>query len=83
MQGLLFSTQFTQPALVLLEKSQFTELYNDGYVPDDSVFAGHSLGEYAGLSSIASILTIPNLVEVSRGLQLQPLWRTPTAAVSY
>lgn len=28
-QGLLFSTQFTQPALVLLEKSQFTELYNE------------------------------------------------------
>jgi fatty acid synthase subunit beta len=71
--GLLFATQFTQPALVLLEKSQFTELYMEGYVPEDSMFAGHSLGEYAGLSSIASVLSVPNLVETVflRGLVMQ------------
>ena len=71
--GLLFSTQFTQPAIMLVEKSAFTELFEAGYVPGDSVYAGHSLGEYAGLSSVATVLTIPNLVQTVflRGLIMQ------------
>eukprot|EP01046_Picozoa_sp_COSAG06_P070979 COSAG06_NODE_20096_length_809_cov_0.802817_1_plen_170_part_10 len=71
--GLLFSTQFTQPAIMLVEKSAFVELLEAGYVPADSVYAGHSLGEYAGLSSVATVLNIPNLVQTVflRGLIMQ------------
>ena len=71
--GLLHATQFTQPALVLVEKAAYEELLNNGYVGDDIVFAGHSLGEYAALSSVANILSIENLVEVVflRGMVMQ------------
>ena len=31
--GLLFSTQFTQPAIMLVEKGAFVELLEAGYVP--------------------------------------------------
>ncbi len=44
-QGLLFATQFSQPALVLVQKAAFEELVEGGFVPDDACFAGHSLGE--------------------------------------
>ena len=58
---------------MLVEKSAFVELLEAGYVPDDSVYAGHSLGEYAGLSSVATVLNIQNLVQTVflRGLIMQ------------
>jgi len=71
--GLLHATQFTQPALVLVEKAAFEELHHNGYVGEDIVFAGHSLGEYAALTSVAKVLSIEQLVEVVflRGMVMQ------------
>lgn len=45
--GLLSATQFTQPALTLMEKASFEDMKAKGLVPRDSTFAGHSLGEYS------------------------------------
>ncbi|ETV97148.1 holo-[acyl-carrier-protein] synthase [Aphanomyces invadans] len=71
--GLLFATQFSQPALVLMEKALFNEAKSRGVVPSDCYFAGHSLGEYAALSSFAEILATPDLAEVVflRGMVMQ------------
>jgi fatty acid synthase subunit beta len=44
--GLLSATQFTQPALTLMEKASFEDMRSKGLVQRDSSFAGHSLGEY-------------------------------------
>ncbi|CEG41510.1 fatty acid synthase subunit [Plasmopara halstedii] len=72
-EGLLFATQFSQPALVLLEKAMFSEIEAAHLIPDDAHFAGHSLGEYAGLSSFAGALAVEDVVEVVflRGLIMQ------------
>ncbi|KAG2522184.1 hypothetical protein JM16_005912 [Phytophthora kernoviae] len=72
-EGLLFATQFSQPALVLLEKAMFSEIEVAQLIPDDAHFAGHSLGEYAGLSSFAGALAVEDVVEVVflRGLIMQ------------
>ena len=72
-EGLLHATQFTQPALVLVEKAAFEELLGNGYVNKNIVFAGHSLGEYAALTSVANVLSIEQLVEVVflRGMVMQ------------
>ncbi|CAH0517169.1 unnamed protein product [Peronospora belbahrii] len=72
-EGLLFATQFSQPALVLLEKAMFSEIETAQLIPDDAHFAGHSLGEYAGLSSFAGALAVEDVVEVVflRGLIMQ------------
>ncbi|GMF15411.1 unnamed protein product [Phytophthora lilii] len=72
-EGLLFATQFNQPALVLLEKAMFSEIEAAQLIPDDAYFAGHSLGEYAGLSSFAGALALEDVVEVVflRGLIMQ------------
>ncbi|RAW22304.1 Fatty acid synthase subunit beta, partial [Phytophthora cactorum] len=72
-EGLLFATQFSQPALVLLEKAMFSEIEAAQLIPDDAHFAGHSLGEYAGLSSFAGALAVEDVVEVVflRGLIMQ------------
>jgi len=42
-------------------------------VPQDSIFAGHSLGEYAALASYATVLSVPDLVETVflRGMVMQ------------
>ncbi|KAF0719350.1 hypothetical protein As57867_001093, partial [Aphanomyces stellatus] len=71
--GLLFATQFSQPALVLMEKALYNEAKANGVVPNDCYFAGHSLGEYAALSSFAEILATPDLAEVVflRGMVMQ------------
>ncbi|OWZ15871.1 Fatty acid synthase subunit alpha [Phytophthora megakarya] len=72
-EGLLFATQFNQPALVLLEKAMFSEIETAQLIPGDAYFAGHSLGEYAGLSSFAGALALEDVVEVVflRGLIMQ------------
>lgn len=71
--GLLSATQFTQPALTLLEKASFEDLKSKGLVPRDSTFAGHSLGEYSALASLADVMPIESLVSVVfyRGLTMQ------------
>ena len=72
-QGLLFATQFSQPALVMVQKAAFEELVQGGFVPDQAIFAGHSLGEYAALASFADVLSIEALVETVflRGMVMQ------------
>lgn len=72
--GLLFATQFSQPALVLVELAAFSDLRDKGLVASDScIFAGHSLGEYAALASVASVLSTESLVDIVflRGMTMQ------------
>ncbi|KAG6574452.1 putative fatty acid synthase subunit alpha [Phytophthora cinnamomi] len=71
--GLLFATQFSQPALVLLEKAMFSEIEAAQLIPDDAYFAGHSLGEYAGLISFAEALSVEALMDLVflRGMIMQ------------
>ncbi|KAL7270274.1 beta subunit of fatty acid synthetase [Rhizina undulata] len=71
--GLLSATQFTQPALTLMEKASFEDMRARGLVQRDSVFAGHSLGEYSALAALAEVMPIESLVSVVfyRGLTMQ------------
>lgn len=71
--GLLSATQFTQPALTLMQMAAFEDLRAQGVIRKDSVFAGHSLGEYSALASIAKVMPVETLVSVVfyRGLCMQ------------
>lgn len=71
--GLLSATQFTQPALTLMEKASFEDMRQKGLVQRDSSFAGHSLGEYSALAALADVMPIESLVSVVfyRGLTMQ------------
>jgi fatty acid synthase subunit beta len=71
--GLLSATQFTQPALTLMEKASFEDMMSKGLVQRDSSFAGHSLGEYSALAALAEVMPIESLVSVVfyRGLTMQ------------
>ena len=71
--GLLSATQFTQPALTLMEKASFEDMRVKGLVQRDSSFAGHSLGEYSALAALADVMPIESLVSVVfyRGLTMQ------------
>ena len=71
--GLLYATQFTQPALTLFEKAAFEDMRAKGLVSPCSVFAGHSLGEYAALASVGDVLSIEILCDIVfyRGLAMQ------------
>ncbi|EMC93050.1 hypothetical protein BAUCODRAFT_151421 [Baudoinia panamericana UAMH 10762] len=71
--GLLSATQFTQPALTLMEKASFEDMRARGLVQSDSSFAGHSLGEYSALAALAEVMPIESLVSVVfyRGLTMQ------------
>ena len=70
---LLFATQFTQIALIVTEKAAFEDTRVKGFVQNDCTFAGHSLGEYSALASIADVLHISALVDVVfyRGITMQ------------
>lgn len=71
--GLLSATQFTQPALTLMEKAAFEDMKAKGLVQSDCLFAGHSLGEYSALAAIGDVLPIESLVDIVfyRGLTMQ------------
>ncbi|CAD6586816.1 MAG: beta subunit of fatty acid synthetase [Alectoria sarmentosa] len=71
--GLLSATQFTQPALTLMQMAAFEDLRAREVIQSASVFAGHSLGEYSALATIARIMPIETLVSVVfyRGLCMQ------------
>jgi len=71
--GLLSSTQFTQPALTLMEKAAFDDMKAQGLVQQDAAFGGHSLGEYSALAAIANVIPIESLVDVVfyRGMTMQ------------
>ena len=71
--GLLYSTQFAQPALTLMAKASFAALRARSLIPDGSTFAGHSLGEYAALLAFSECMRIEDLVTLVfyRGLTMQ------------
>ncbi|KAL1917786.1 uncharacterized protein VTP21DRAFT_3620 [Calcarisporiella thermophila] len=71
--GLLSATQFTQPALTLMEKAAFEDMRSKGLITQNCAFAGHSLGEYSALASIGDVLPIESLVDVVfyRGMTMQ------------
>lgn len=63
-RGLLFSTQFAQPALTLMEIAEKKSLEARGGIQHDTVFAGHSLGEYSALAACTSFMTLEDLLEL-------------------
>jgi fatty acid synthase subunit beta len=72
--GLLFSTQFAQPALTIMELAAFKDMETRGLVDMAGCrFAGHSLGEYAALLSTTGIMTLENLLNTvfCRGMTMQ------------
>ncbi len=72
-RGLLFSTQFAQPALVLMELAELEHLRSVGLVQENAVFAGHSLGEYSALGACTSFMSTEDLLSLVfyRGLTMQ------------
>ena len=72
-QGLLYSTQFAQPALTLVAQASYAVIQEKGLVPHDCSYAGHSLGEYAALSTFADIMSLEDLISIVfyRGLTMQ------------
>jgi fatty acid synthase subunit beta, fungi type len=72
-RGLLFSTQFAQPAILILQKATFEDMKSNGLIQPDATFAGHSLGEYGSLSAFSGFLSMHNLMDVVfyRGLSMQ------------
>lgn len=72
-KGLLLSTQFSQPALALMEMVEFEHLKAKGVVQSGASFAGHSLGEYAALGACTTFMSFENLLTLIfyRGLKMQ------------
>ena len=72
-QGLLYSTQFAQPALTLVAQASYAVMHEKGLIQDHCSYAGHSLGEYAALSAFAAFMSIENLISIVfyRGLTMQ------------
>jgi fatty acid synthase subunit beta len=72
-KGLLFSTEFAQPALTVMEKAAFEDMAAKGLVSQKSRYAGHSLGEYAALAAIADMMPLEQILSIVfyRGLSMQ------------
>ena len=72
-KGLLYATQSAQIALVVTERAALEDMRARGLVQRDTAFAGHSLGEYSALASIADVLPTSALVDVVfyRGITMQ------------
>ncbi|KAF2500058.1 beta subunit of fatty acid synthase [Lophium mytilinum] len=71
--GLLFSTEFAQPALTVMEKAAFEDMAARGLIAQNSMYAGHSLGEYAALCAIADMMPLEQILSIVfyRGLSMQ------------
>ena len=72
-KGLLFATQFTQVAISLVELARYKHMQSRGLIPDNSSFAGHSLGEYPALAAFAEFFSIEQFVAIGfyRGMTMQ------------
>ena len=72
-RGLLYSTQFAQPALVLMEMATYLDLESKGLIQEGASYAGHSLGEYSALGALANAMPMESLVSLVfyRGLTMQ------------
>ncbi|KAJ1909732.1 fatty acid synthase alpha subunit Lsd1, partial [Mycoemilia scoparia] len=71
--GLLSSTQFTQPALLLFELAAFSDMQAKQLIQQGAPFAGHSLGEYGALSAVGKFVPVESVVEIGfyRGMTMQ------------
>ncbi|KAL4784879.1 acyl transferase domain-containing protein [Aspergillus varians] len=71
--GLLMSTQFAQPALVVMEMAEYAHLQAQGVIQTPALFAGHSLGEYGALGACSTLLPFEPLLSLIfyRGLKMQ------------
>ncbi|KAJ2069200.1 fatty acid synthase alpha subunit Lsd1, partial [Coemansia sp. S2] len=71
--GLLNLTQFTQVALVTFAMAAVADMRANSLVQRDTVFAGHSLGEFAALSSLSSVFTPECVLDIGffRGMLMQ------------
>ncbi|KAH8885019.1 hypothetical protein GQ53DRAFT_829395 [Thozetella sp. PMI_491] len=71
--GLLFSTQFAQPAISLLNLAEMATLQSRGFVQQNARFAGHSLGEYSALGACGGVFGVEDLMTLTfyRGLVMQ------------
>ncbi|KAJ2691389.1 fatty acid synthase alpha subunit Lsd1 [Coemansia spiralis] len=71
--GLLNSTQFTQVALFMFALAAVADMRAKSLLQKGAVFAGHSLGEYAALSSISGMFTLEDVLEIGffRGMLMQ------------
>lgn len=72
-RGLLYATQFAQPAILLMEKAAFEDMKANGLIQEGAAFAGHSLGEYGVLASLVDFLPFEMMMSVVfyRGLVMQ------------
>jgi fatty acid synthase len=73
--GVLFLTQFTQVAMVVLAVAQVAELQAEGTLVPDAMLAGHSLGEYSALTAIGRVVPLEAAIEIvyARGLTMDRL----------
>lgn len=72
--GLLSATQFTQPALTLMEIALFEDMASRGLISQQASFAGHSLGEYSALAALGGgmlPIEVPVALTFYRGLAMQ------------
>ncbi|KAK8091778.1 beta subunit of fatty acid synthetase [Apiospora hydei] len=73
-KGLLFATQFAQPALTIMEMAVVRDMQAHGVLDADGChFAGHSLGEFAALASFTDFMPFENLLYFvfCRGMTMQ------------
>ncbi|RYC64520.1 hypothetical protein CHU98_g1678 [Xylaria longipes] len=72
-RGLLYATHFAQPAIILVEKATFEHMRSRGLIQKGAMFAGHSLGEYGALSSMAPFVDFKDMLSTAfyRGLMMQ------------
>lgn len=71
--GLLFSTQFAQPLISIVNVAEMAALRSRDLVQEGSIFAGHSLGEYSALLACSDFMTVESLLGLTfyRGLVMQ------------
>ncbi|KAK3693115.1 sterigmatocystin biosynthesis fatty acid synthase subunit beta, partial [Podospora appendiculata] len=69
-RGLVHATQFAQPAIMILQKATVEHLAAEGLLQQGAVFAGHSLGEWGAISSMAGFLQFSQTMTIGfyRGL---------------
>ncbi|KAK6822510.1 hypothetical protein PG987_014055 [Apiospora arundinis] len=73
-KGLLFATQFAQPALTIMEMAVVRDMQAHGVLDlGQCHFAGHSLGEFAALASFTDFMPFENLLYFvfCRGMTMQ------------
>lgn len=68
-EGVLHLTQFTQVALAVVAYAQTERLREADAIASGSLYAGHSLGEYTALASLANIFDLEAVIDIvySRG----------------